>query len=165
MLVCIALTLTAGCNGSCPPIFAFCTPVWTPLTILSWKLEAGAKATVEAEFETKDPVFREHFDAPNYGELGLTTLDDSSGTEGWFALRRDVDPEFGPFAAREAEVDIVTQWRFRFVSRAPLEAAPTPPFTLHIGVRRGEGPAPGWPNIEARVLFGPDLVTQQIGPP
>jgi hypothetical protein len=121
-----------------------------PLRVESWDLSPGGPGFVEALFEIDRPVFREPLSMYK-SEVGAVWVMPSD------AERPLIFYAMGHPDA-QADVELLTDRRFRLVvPRVPADLPP-PPYVLWFGVRRGEGVSPGWPTIEGRVQFGTPLV-------
>lgn len=124
--------------------------VQAPLRVEQWDLTPGMPGFIEAEFQLDRPAFREPL-SEHKGEVGAV----------WVMPPESERPLFfyamgHPEAL--ADIELLTNRRFRMtLTRVPADLPP-PPYVLWFGVRRGDGPTPGWPTIEGRVQFGTPLV-------
>lgn len=126
--------------------------VEAPLTVLEWSLPPGGAGSIEAEFETDRPVFREPLASYKW-EVGMVAVLAAQTNESLFYFVQGAGDE-----KAIAQLELLSPKRFRLTVEQVPQNLPPPPYVLRIGVRGGEAAEPGWPTIEGRGLFGTPLV-------
>lgn len=134
-------------------VFLVGCEIQAPLRVKDWALSPGAVGFVEGEFTEGRDVFKLPLDKFK-GEVGFVPIREvrTGRVLVYFAGGEGFDPR------ETATLQLLTPQSFRLNIQTVPTDLPPPPYLLEFGVRRGEGPSPGWPTIEGRAQFGTPLI-------